>query len=287
LMGAMSRKVALIFPVALAGFLITCDIVLNPAHAADECLAAPNSPPSSGSHWYYRVERATQRKCWYIGPEGREVRSATPKIPPAQKTPVSPATSAAGEQPTPSEQVEEPPMPAHPAIAVSDPAIADALVAQTADPQKAAIATQRENLPAVQTQSTTESPEANAGAEAQIQRPVVVTKDTVNSGPTPHMRVLVLVPAALAVSCVLVGVFFPVAVGRRLAAGFGRRQVQVDRHDANWGATVQSERAATDVKAAIATPDQPTPQIGLPDDLKQKLRQVLQSLEVAQRNVAT
>jgi hypothetical protein len=33
---------------------------------ADDCLAEPNSPAPAGSHWYYHMDRATQRKCWYI-----------------------------------------------------------------------------------------------------------------------------------------------------------------------------------------------------------------------------
>lgn len=35
------------------------------AHAED-CLAAPNSPAREGTRWYYRLDRATQHKCWYM-----------------------------------------------------------------------------------------------------------------------------------------------------------------------------------------------------------------------------
>lgn len=35
------------------------------AGAAD-CLTAPNSAAPENSHWYYRTDRATQRKCWYL-----------------------------------------------------------------------------------------------------------------------------------------------------------------------------------------------------------------------------
>ncbi len=37
----------------------------NPVRA-DECLVAPNSPAPEGSHWYFRTDRAKQRKCWYL-----------------------------------------------------------------------------------------------------------------------------------------------------------------------------------------------------------------------------
>jgi len=43
--------------------------------AADECLAKPNSTAPQGSHWYYRVDRAKRRQCWYLGAEGTKVRA--------------------------------------------------------------------------------------------------------------------------------------------------------------------------------------------------------------------
>ena len=33
---------------------------------ADDCLTEPNSPAPEGSHWYYHVDRATERKCWHV-----------------------------------------------------------------------------------------------------------------------------------------------------------------------------------------------------------------------------
>jgi hypothetical protein len=43
--------------------------------AVDECKTKPDSSAPVGSHWYYRVNRADQRHCWYLGPEGAKVRS--------------------------------------------------------------------------------------------------------------------------------------------------------------------------------------------------------------------
>jgi len=33
---------------------------------ADDCLAAPNVSSPPGQHWYYRINRATRRHCWYL-----------------------------------------------------------------------------------------------------------------------------------------------------------------------------------------------------------------------------
>jgi hypothetical protein len=57
-------------PIALVATLLLCGIsivaVANTARAADDCLTAPNSPTPEGSHWYYRLDQANQRKCWYL-----------------------------------------------------------------------------------------------------------------------------------------------------------------------------------------------------------------------------
>jgi hypothetical protein len=44
---------------------------------ADNCLTAPNSSAPQGSHWYYRTDRANQRKCWYFRAPGQPAQQAT------------------------------------------------------------------------------------------------------------------------------------------------------------------------------------------------------------------
>jgi hypothetical protein len=41
---------------------------------ADDCLAAPDSPSPQGTRWYYRLDWATQRKCWYLRAPDRSLR---------------------------------------------------------------------------------------------------------------------------------------------------------------------------------------------------------------------
>src|SRR5262245_44225696 len=43
--------------------------------ASDECKTKPGSSAPPGSHWYYRINRTDQRRCWFLGPEGAYVRS--------------------------------------------------------------------------------------------------------------------------------------------------------------------------------------------------------------------
>ncbi len=39
------------------------------AATADDCLTAPKGVTTPGSHWYYRIDRATKRQCWYLREE--------------------------------------------------------------------------------------------------------------------------------------------------------------------------------------------------------------------------
>jgi hypothetical protein len=63
----MSMRVLFCVPVISAG-MIAAALALdaNTALAAVECITEPNREPPEGLHWYYRVDRATDRKCWYL-----------------------------------------------------------------------------------------------------------------------------------------------------------------------------------------------------------------------------
>jgi hypothetical protein len=59
------------------------------AHAED-CLAAPNSPAREGTRWYYRLERVTQHKCWYM----RALDQPAQRVATPTKTALSPPAFA-------------------------------------------------------------------------------------------------------------------------------------------------------------------------------------------------
>jgi len=49
------------------------------AKTADTCLSGPKGALPAGGHWYYRVDRATKRNCWYIGEEKDKSARIAPK----------------------------------------------------------------------------------------------------------------------------------------------------------------------------------------------------------------
>jgi hypothetical protein len=60
--------------------------------ATDDCLTEPNGAPPQGSHWYYRTDRSTSRRCWYLGPQRekvKELREVAPPKPQSSSRPIS------------------------------------------------------------------------------------------------------------------------------------------------------------------------------------------------------
>jgi hypothetical protein len=102
---------------ALAGLFVS----IQASSAADDCLTKPSAAAPPGNHWYYRVDRTTHRECWYLGPEGREVRThAQPDGSPARSHPPNTmSTQPASQAHTPAETAEVPgagPLAAEPAL---------------------------------------------------------------------------------------------------------------------------------------------------------------------------
>lgn len=59
------------FAAVCTGVLVGAALAAAPigARAADECLTAPKGATPAGAHWYYRLEKGTKRKCWYLADE--------------------------------------------------------------------------------------------------------------------------------------------------------------------------------------------------------------------------
>ena len=89
--------------IALVATLLVWSVsvgALTTTARADDCLAEPNSPAPAGSHWYFHLDRTTQRKCWYIRatdqpaqPAAAQVTSDPASLSPAP--PISPEKPAA------------------------------------------------------------------------------------------------------------------------------------------------------------------------------------------------
>jgi hypothetical protein len=57
----------IVFHVAIVSLGILVAIGFsNTSRAAVECITEPKFDPPEGRHWYYHIDRATDRKCWNL-----------------------------------------------------------------------------------------------------------------------------------------------------------------------------------------------------------------------------
>jgi hypothetical protein len=126
-----AKFVSAIFASILAGANFAA-VAENGAKTADSCLSGPKGAVPAGGHWYYRIDHATKRHCWYLGDEREKLaQTAQPNSSPAVK-PSAPKPEAAmqrsiadarAELPAPT-RIDQPdrddaPIPAMPADAAS------------------------------------------------------------------------------------------------------------------------------------------------------------------------
>jgi hypothetical protein len=105
--------VAGVFVCLLAAFALTT--LSGRAVRAADCITEPNADSPPGSHWYYHLDRASNRKCWNLRPQGSNqvalpvpLPSPKPISQPTAETPAElPTTKASAQRPmagTPAEQ---------------------------------------------------------------------------------------------------------------------------------------------------------------------------------------
>src|SRR3954466_6846649 len=74
---------------AIAGLTLTA--VSTVAVKADDCLTAPGGQPASGAHWRFRIDRMTNRQCWYVRSDDQQ--AAAPAA--SSVKPLAPSTRVA------------------------------------------------------------------------------------------------------------------------------------------------------------------------------------------------
>jgi hypothetical protein len=273
----MLNRIGSIIPmgfVALYAMLAVIVLPIGLARAADDCLTAPNTQPPQGSHWYYRIDGATQRHCWYLGPEGQKVHHAEPEVQPAAKSATPLRTENGGDRPMASAQVEPPLPPLRPATAANATAQAGVQrisqgasqstpsTVQWPDPQQPAGASDREaggpsTLQYVNAEDEMVQPAASA-AHARTNMPIWVT---------------LLVASALAVAGLFQQAIFKIMIARRrrIYVEVGRAERSVSRAPERMPQPFAASRPNGLKSAPVEHID--------PRDIEEGFRQILRALE--------
>jgi hypothetical protein len=273
----MPNRIGSIIPMgftALYAMLATTVLADGSARAADDCLGAPNSEPPQGSHWYYRIDGAKQRHCWYLGPEGQKVHNAGPEVRPAAKSIAPPRTETAGDRLMASAQIEPPWPPLRPATAAgaTPPVVVQGIpqaareetssVVQWPDPHRSAGASDHE--------AGGPSTLQDVSAEDEVARPAVVS--AANAKTNMLIRVILLVAGALAAAGIFQRTIFGIVVARR--------RIRVERGRVEPSVSVAREQMPRGFAASCPNGLKRTPveQID-PLDIEEGFRQILRAVE--------
>jgi hypothetical protein len=232
----------------------------NSARAAGDCLAAPDSQPPQGSHWYYRSDRGKQRHCWYLAPEGQRVSHAKPDAEPAAR-PLASATALPSVPAPRPETAADPTQALLEGITYGSPRAATPSVAHRPD-QQAAGATEREpsetsTVQYIDTQDEVAQPAEVAASGAM----------------TMPMRVLLLVVCAVAIAGILQYAILRAVVVRR-------RQFSVERARAKLSVSRLRERTPPAAAGSRLNGLAPAPAEHIdPRDIEEGFRQILRQVE--------
>lgn len=237
----------------LAGTIAPAHAQTAPAAAAatavDNCLAAPNGPTPSGSHWRYHLERHSGRKCWYlhaqdgaagetanvrphaVAPVARSAApAATPAVPAAPAPAAPPSSSPLSAAGDGNRSIAPPPVANPPTAWPGAPALqsldsAPVQLDNAAAPARPAVDTSRDAMPAAQSPSAVTDPvPARPPVVAPSAAPAVAADEP---GHTPA-----LLGIGFAIAVIILGSLMIRRIAQRLRRR--RRPVLIDLPDEDW-----------------------------------------------------
>jgi hypothetical protein len=248
--GRTAKFVSALFAGILAGIPLTT-VSHGATPAADDCLSGPKDPAPRGSHWYYRIDHATKRHCWYLKGEKSSpgsVANSSPSAKPAAPDAEAPAqrsiADAHAELPAQTAlEAQKPPAGPAPAAAVDT-----TTATPTAQPKGSAMATRWPE------QSGTDSPTIAPPAVAAAAAPAA--PDTaLSAAPAPVALAAADAPPENrpgSIQTLLLVIFGALALAGLIGSAVyrfgnlrwtGRRAIQIDRQ-AIWETANIDRRAS-------------------------------------------
>ena len=226
----MSRQFAYVPPMiaAVVGSLTITMLLMpgGPALAAETCIAAPTSSAPPGSHWFYRVDHASQRKCWHLAQADRRTQStasrAAPQREPAAGTDAAAVTEKSADRLPESGMQPAPAWITKSASAVTPQAAAPLQqpnpfdrVSERADDQ--GVAPDPVSVAQGQASNTADRPISRSRTEEPIQQANIVSENAAAAPPASAGRTQFVFVALAGIGFLAAAVFFLVGVRRRRA----------------------------------------------------------------------
>jgi hypothetical protein len=246
----MPTRMTFFVPATLAICLATVCLTA-PASHADDCLSKPNAPSPQGSHWYYHVDRATHRECWYLGAEGGKVRAhvrqaGSPVRPPAPKPIAQEIVQPRAQAPAEATTIEAAPsdITAAEARAVPDDAAAD-LSMRWSGFSRSAASLDRAPVSMSSSYAEEQQPAADPQDDMPLIWPILTPQDLAAAEQAPQFAIpfgqmAAALAAALGLATLIISIIFRFPAARtpgRANAGAG------------WSSAAQRGMARSTVKA--------------------------------------
>ena len=273
----MARQIGSIVPTIFVSHLIAVGIagmIGTPARAADECIAAPNAPSAKGHRWYYRIDRATKRKCWYQRAQDAVAqRPARPAPPPKQQM----ADAVPAGEPLMKPMAFAQPTAWPEIIPPRERREAGLATVQRRDPAGSTQSVDRQDIGVSIATKATATPNETAAQNATQLAAIAAVAPAATPAPDPEaftpMRVLLLVIGILVVPGILLRLIFKFGASTR-------RRIHADREDRKkWSDSVARNWAPTPFDTSEIPPLAPMQPINQVVDAEQLLRKILRELE--------
>lgn len=286
------------FVSAMAASVLAAPVILlaeSAGAAPDDCLPGPKGATPQGQHWYYRLDRATKRQCWYLREAaGKTSHTLAPNASAAATT--APQQSKGGAHPLEDAHAEWPaPQTGNrpdttatvPQQAVSTPVnplgadAGQATAAQdTAVPQPA-FGSRWPDASEMPASAATPLGDARPAPRAAPRVPgatplAAAASDTAAETSSGSIRSLLMAMlGALALAGVIASIIYRFSARHRARQEVrGRRQVNWDAAAGSaappWTAKAEKDSLATDIMAMTRSPRMPEPNILSPKPLSPK-----------------
>ncbi|MEA2893164.1 MAG: hypothetical protein QOI05_3957 [Bradyrhizobium sp.] len=274
----MTNRVGNTSTAILAGALASVTLVVatnGAALAADTCLSGPKGTAPKGSHWYYRIDHATKRNCWYVRAEGEKPvasqNSPLSQTSPQAETPLQPSVADARAEANPADIGQPNAGAAEPA----PPAAANnGQGAPAADSGQSPVSSRwLDRADADTITGATPKPD-DSGASLNPTAPVAAVQlAAANARPAaPSVSTLFLViVGALALAALFAGVIYRFGSARRDDRQDFDRDQRAPWDAVDVGATVRSPPLATETPTPQTGPARERHEAAIPDEIVQLL----------------
>jgi len=275
----MGNSLTAILIGALAG--VTLVIATNGvARAADTCLSGPKGTAPKGSHWYYRIDHATKRNCWYVRAEG-EKPAAAQNSPPSQtspqaETPLQPSVANARAEAGPTD-IGQPNAGAAEPVPPAAANNAQASDAPAVDSGQSTVASRWLDQAGAEPIAGSTPEPADSGATMNSPAPSAAVaplaaanaRPASPSGSVPTL--LLVIVGALALAALLTGVIFRFGNARRNDRQDFDRASRAPWDSIDAGAAVRSPPLASETPTPQTRPARDRHEAIIPDEIVQLL----------------